>query len=140
MDPRGLLSERRPTLLQTIGLTMKWYISRRLSALRREAYFGRSYDPAPTATDDAMPGSTIRQKPHAHVSRCTIRDGTIFLSRIRESDAFTMILFTAVVMFLFSDHNLLAPNMSAVAEEFGFSDEVSHKDDSLDTAHVAFLS
>lgn len=43
------------------------------------------------------------------------------------SKAFTLTLFTAVVVLLFSDQTLMAPNLSAIADEFGFSDEVRQK-------------
>lgn len=36
------------------------------------------------------------------------------------SRTFTLGLLTLVVVLLFADQNLLAPNLSAVAEEFGF--------------------
>eukprot|EP00903_Cladosiphon_okamuranus_P006010 g5930.t1 len=45
------------------------------------------------------------------------------LERLRRSRTFTLTLMTLVVVLLFADQNLLAPNLSAVAEEFGF-DEV----------------
>lgn len=55
------------------------------------------------------------------------------LSRLRSSRSFTLTLFTVVVVLLFSDQNLMAPNLSAIAKEFNFSDEVRKetKQDSL---------
>lgn len=47
------------------------------------------------------------------------------LTQLRKSRKLAMVLFTAVVVLLFADHNSLAPNLSAVAEDFGFSDAVS---------------
>lgn len=38
---------------------------------------------------------------------------------------FTLALLTLVVVLLFADQNLLAPNLSAIAEEFGFDGEES---------------
>lgn len=42
------------------------------------------------------------------------------LSVLFRSRTFTLTLMTLVVVLLFADQNLLAPNLSAVAEEFGF--------------------
>ncbi len=36
---------------------------------------------------------------------------------------YTLILICSTVCFLFADQNLLAPNLSLIAEEFGFSKE-----------------
>lgn len=47
-----------------------------------------------------------------------------FLARLRSSRTFTLSLFTVVVVLLFSDQNLMAPNLSAIAAEFGFDDKV----------------
>lgn len=44
---------------------------------------------------------------------------------------FTTIILTATVLFLFSDQNLLAPNLSLIAEEFHFDAE--QRDDKLGT-------
>lgn len=46
------------------------------------------------------------------------------LGRLRNSRTFTLGLFATVVVLLFSDQNLMAPNLSAIAKEFEFSDEV----------------
>lgn len=40
------------------------------------------------------------------------------------STTFTLALYTIVMALLYSDQNLMAPNLSAIAEDFGFSDEV----------------
>ncbi|CAM9778791.1 unnamed protein product [Ascophyllum nodosum] len=45
------------------------------------------------------------------------------LERLRRSRIFTLALFTIVVVLLYADQNLMAPNLSAIAEDFGFSDE-----------------
>ncbi len=36
------------------------------------------------------------------------------------SRTFTLVVLTSVVVLLYADQNLLAPNLSAIAEEFGF--------------------
>lgn len=46
------------------------------------------------------------------------------LGRLRNSRTFTLALYTVVVVLLFSDQNLMAPNMSQIADEFGLTDEV----------------
>eukprot|EP00904_Undaria_pinnatifida_P005243 jgi/Undpi1/1849/HiC_scaffold_12.g05236.m1 len=46
----------------------------------------------------------------------------LFLERLRSSRRFTLVLFTVVVVLLFSDQCLMSPNLSAIAAEFGFSD------------------
>lgn len=47
------------------------------------------------------------------------------------SRKFTLGLLTLVVVLLFADQNLLAPNLSAVAEEFGFDGAFRPKSFSL---------
>ncbi|CAM9960087.1 unnamed protein product [Ectocarpus sp. 4 AP-2014] len=44
-----------------------------------------------------------------------------WLEMLRRSSMFTLALLTLVVVLLFADQNLLAPNLSAIAEEFGFN-------------------
>ncbi|CAM9521048.1 unnamed protein product [Ectocarpus sp. 12 AP-2014] len=46
-----------------------------------------------------------------------------WLEMLRRSSTFTLALLTLVVVLLFADQNLLAPNLSAIAEEFGFNEE-----------------
>ncbi|CAB1112629.1 unnamed protein product [Ectocarpus sp. CCAP 1310/34] len=46
-----------------------------------------------------------------------------WLEILRRSSMFTLALLTLVVVLLFADQNLLAPNLSAIAEEFGFNEE-----------------
>ncbi|CBJ27011.1 conserved unknown protein [Ectocarpus siliculosus] len=46
-----------------------------------------------------------------------------WLEMLRRSSMFTLALLTLVVVLLFADQNLLAPNLSAIAEEFGFNEE-----------------
>ena len=36
---------------------------------------------------------------------------------------YTLILFSIAMFFLFADQNLLAPNLSMIADEFGFDDQ-----------------
>lgn len=46
--------------------------------------------------------------------------GIAVLIFVIRSRTWTLSLLTLVVVLLFADQNLLAPNLSAVAEEFGF--------------------
>ncbi|CAM9465111.1 unnamed protein product [Ascophyllum nodosum] len=49
------------------------------------------------------------------------------LARLRGSKSFTMALLAVVLVLLYADQSLIAPNLSAVAEEFGLSDEEKDK-------------
>ncbi|CAN0371677.1 unnamed protein product [Ascophyllum nodosum] len=48
---------------------------------------------------------------------------TGILERIRRSRIFTLALFASVTVLLYSDQSLIAPNLSAIAEDFDFSDK-----------------
>ena len=49
------------------------------------------------------------------------------------SRIFTLALFASVTVLLYSDHSLIAPNLSAIAEDFDFSDKVRNPSSSLST-------
>ncbi|CAM9496286.1 unnamed protein product [Pylaiella littoralis] len=49
--------------------------------------------------------------------------GLSCLETLRRSRMFTLVILTLVVVLLFADQNLLAPNLSAIAEEFHFDEQ-----------------
>lgn len=55
---------------------------------------------------------------------CPADSNPLLLERLRNSRVFTLSLFTVVVVLPYSDQNLMAPNLSAIADEFGLSDQV----------------
>ena len=49
--------------------------------------------------------------------------------------SYTTLILCLTVFFLFADQNLLAPNLSAIAKDFGFND---HQRDELLGGYIAF--
>lgn len=45
------------------------------------------------------------------------------MERITDSRYYAAAVYAGSTIFLFADQNLLSPNLSIVAEEFGFDDE-----------------
>eukprot|EP00752_Nemacystus_decipiens_P003485 g3218.t1 len=66
--------------------------------------------------------STDTDEVFGEQARRVVQDGVGRLERLRRSRTFTLGLLTLVVVLLFADQNLLAPNLSAVAGEFGFDE------------------
>ena len=61
---------------------------------------------------------------HRNVIVCAKDADSVAAPQNFRSRIFTLALFTIVVVLLYADQNLMAPNLSAIAEDFGFSDEV----------------
>lgn len=53
-----------------------------------------------------------------------MRSSTHTLESLRKSKAFALFLFAAVVILLFADQSLLAPNLSQIADDFNFTNQV----------------
>lgn len=53
-----------------------------------------------------------------------VRSSTHTLESLRKSKAFSLFLFAAVVILLFADQSLLAPNLSQIADDFNFTNQV----------------